>query len=166
MLDVATLLYHICNYCVTRVSQNRTDVKRLCVHFAEKIQFFLKHPAFLSQLNRNKEFENVTVMLHFPSKSAEHNSYRTFLGTFEYVLYCIFLYLYASICIIGFCVHFCGALLCSLLRSIPTESKSERPRSIWHNSSFIKKRKKRPLHKNVQRPLTIQAMLLKYTRVC
>lgn len=49
------------------------------------------------------------------------------------------------------CVPFCVPFLWS---------KSELLCSGWHNSSFIKNTKKRPLHKNVQRPLTIQAMLL------
>ena len=103
----ATLLYHICNSCVTRVSQNRTDVKRFRGCFAERIQIFLNFPALLSQLKRNKRSENVTVVLRFSPKSAKCNRFRTLLGTLECVLFCIFLYLYALICIIEF--------LCTLL---------------------------------------------------
>lgn len=54
------------------------------------------------------------------------------------------------------CVPFCVPFLWS---------KSELLCSTRNNSSFIKNTKKRPLHKNVQRPLTIQAMLLNYARV-
>ena len=78
----ATLSYHIRNSCVTRVSQNHTDVKRFRGCFEEKIQIFLKNSVLLSQLKRNKESENVTVVLHFFSKSAECNRHRTLLGTF------------------------------------------------------------------------------------
>ena len=85
----ATLSYHIRNSCVTRVSQNHTDVKRFRGCFEEKIQIFLKNPALLSQLKRNKQSENVTVVLRFSSKSAECNRHRTLFGTFWCAPVCI-----------------------------------------------------------------------------
>lgn len=101
--SVVSHLQLLCHKSIAK-PHRRQEVMR---SFCRKNTDFLKHPAFLSQLKRNKEFENVTVVLHFPSKSAECNSYRTFLGTFECVLSCIFLYLYALICIMRF--------LCTLL---------------------------------------------------
>ena len=77
-------------------------------------------------------------------------------GAFRFVYHCIYTHRFAYR---GFCVRFCGASLCSLLRSFPVEQIGAAVQWL-HNSSFIKNTKKRPLHKNVQRPLTIQAMLL------
>ena len=63
------------------------------------------------------------------------------------VAYLVSVYVFVALRCVPFCVPFLW-------------SKSELLCSGWHNSSFIKNTKKRPLHKNVQRPLTIQAMLL------
>lgn len=90
---------------------------------------------------------SATVCTHFRERS----------GAFRFAYHCIYMH---SFVYHGFCVRFCGASPCSLLCSYPTESKLEPLCSIRHNSSIIKKHKKRPPHKNVQRPLTIQAMLL------
>lgn len=54
---------------------------------------------------------------------------------------------------------FVAASLCSLLRSFPVEQIGAAVQ--WPAQQLLyKNTKKRPLHKNVQRPLTIQAMLL------
>ena len=87
----------------------------------KKIQIFQKILAFLSQLKRNKESKNVTVVLRFSPKQAKCNSFRTLFGTLRCVSFCISLYLYAPLCISWFLCTFCGASLCSLLRSFPVE---------------------------------------------
>ena len=63
----------------------------------------------------------------------------------------VFVYAFVALRYVPFCIPFLW-------------SKSEPLCSGRHNSSFIKNKKKRPLHKFVQRPLTIQAMLLKYAQ--
>lgn len=122
-----------------------------------KIQIF-KNSRLLSQLKRNKESENVTVVLRFSPKQAKCNSFRTLFGTLRCVSFCILLYLYAPFCISWFLCTFCGASLCSLLRSFPVEQIGAAVQ--WPAQQLLYKNTKRPLHKNVQRPLTIQAMLL------
>lgn len=116
--------------------------------------------AFLSQLKRNKQSESVTVVLHFSPKTSQVQQLpHTFWDTsVRFVLYitvfiCTALHIVVSVYVFVAlrCVPFCVPFLWS---------KSELLCSGWHNSSFIKNTKKRPLHKNVQRPLTIQAMLL------
>lgn len=71
-----------------------------------KIQIFLKILAFLSQLKRNKESENITVVLRFSPKQAKCNSFRTLFGTLRCVSFCILLYLYAPLCISWFLCTF------------------------------------------------------------
>lgn len=89
---------------------------------------------------------SATASAHFPGCSDAHRSvyYRIFI---HYFAYQCFVYAFVALCCVPFCVPFLW-------------SKSELLCSGRHNSSFIKNTKKRPLHKNVQRPLTIQAMLL------
>ena len=77
---------------------------------------------------------SATVSAHFSGHS----------GAFRFAYYCIYMRHFAYC---GFCVRFCSASLCPLLRSFPIESKSELLCSGRHNSSFIKNTKKRPLHK-------------------
>lgn len=56
----------------------------------KKYRFFFKISALLSQLKRNKQSENVTVVLRFSPKSAECNSLCTLSETLECVPVCIF----------------------------------------------------------------------------
>ena len=77
-------------------------------------------------------------------------------GAFRFVYHCIYMHRFAYR---GFCVRFCGASLCSLLRSFPVEQIGAAVQWLAQQLLY-KNTKKRPLHKNVQRPLTIQAMLL------
>ena len=81
-------------------------------------------------------------------------------GAFRFAYRCIYMHIFAYY---SFCVRFCGALLYSLLRSFPMEQNGAAVRRSAEPLLY-KKTKKRPLHKNVQRPLTIQAMLLKYAQ--
>ena len=104
--------------------------------------FFKKILAFLSQLKRNKESKNVTVVLHFSPKQAKCNSFRTLFGTLRcvFVLYitvfiCTALHIVVSVYVFVAlrCVPFCVPFLWS---------KSELLCSGRHNSSFIKNTKK------------------------
>ena len=101
--SVVSHLQLLCHKSITK-PHRRQEVMR---SFCRKNTDFLKHPAFLSQLKRNKEFENVTVVLHFPSKSAECNSYRTF---FWNVRVRFILYIHVFICI-----YLHNRFLCTLL---------------------------------------------------
>ena len=65
----------------------------------------------------------------------------------------------------GFCVRFCGASLCSLLRSFPVEQIGAAVQYPAQQLLDKKHKKEAAAQKNVQRPLTIQAMLLNYARV-
>ena len=130
----------------------------------KKYRFFKIFPLFY----RNSSVTKVPKTLQLCCASRQNKPSATVsahfsghFGAFRFVYYCIYMHCFAYR---GFCVRFCGASLCSLLRSFPVGSKSELPCSMRHSSSFIKSAKKRPLHKNVQRSLTIQAMLLNYTQ--
>ena len=117
----ATLSYHIRNSYVTRVSQSHTDVKRFRGWFAEKIQIFKKSSPFY----RNSSVTKRSKMLQLCCASCQNKPSATasahFLGhfgAFRFVYYCIYMHHFAYR---GFCVRFCGASLCSLLRSFPRE---------------------------------------------
>ena len=147
----------LCNKSITK-PYRRQEVQRLIcgknTDFLKKSSPFYrnssvtKRPKTLQLCCASRQNKpSATVPAHFSGHS----------GAFRFAYYCIYMRHFAYR---GFCVRFCSASLCPLLRSFPIESKSELLCSGRHNSSFIKNTKKRPLHKNVQRPLTIQAMLL------
>ena len=95
-----------------------------------------------------------------PSATAFAHFSRHF-GAFRLVYYCIYMHCFAYH---SFCVRFCGASLCSLLRSFPVEQIGA---AVQYPAQQLlyKKQKRGRRTKNVQRPLTIQAMLLNYARV-
>lgn len=77
-----------------------------------------------------------------PSATAFAHFSRHF-GAFRFVYYCIYIHYFAYR---GFCVRFCGASLCSLLRSFPVEQIGA---AVQYPAQQLlyKKQKKRPLHK-------------------
>ena len=77
-----------------------------------------------------------------PSATAFAHFSRHF-GAFRFVYYCIYIHCFAYR---GFCVRFCGASLCFLLRSFPVEQIGAAVQ--WPAQQLLyKKQKKRPLHK-------------------
>ena len=125
----------------------------------KKYRFFKKFSPFYRNSSVTKSPKTLQLCCasrqNRPSATASAHFLGHF-GAFRFVYHCIYMHRFAYR---GFCVRFVA------LRCVPfcvpfLWSKSELLCSGWHNSSFIKNTKKRPLHKNVQRPLTIQAMLL------
>ena len=134
----------LCNKSITK-PYRRQEVQRLIRR--KNTDFFKKSSPFYrnsSVTKRPKMLQlccvsrqskpSATVPAHFSGHS----------GAFRFAYYCIYMQHFAYR---GFCVRFCSASLCPLLRSFPIESKSELLCSGRHNSSFIKNTKKKPLHK-------------------
>ena len=129
------------------------------VYLQKKYRFFKKYPPFYRNSSVTKSLKTLqlccasrqnqpsaTVCAHFSGHS----------GALCFAYCCIYM---RSFAYQGFCVRFCGASLCSLLRSFPVEQIGA---AVQYPAQQLlyKNTKKRPLHKFVQRPLTIQAMLL------
>ena len=76
---------------------------------------------------------SATVLAHFSGH----------FGAFRFVYCCIYMHRFAYR---GFCVRFCGASLCSLLRSFPVEQIGA---AVQYPAQQLlyKNTKKRPLHK-------------------
>ena len=134
----------LCNKSITK-PYRRQEVQRLICRkntdFLKKSSPFYrnssvtKRPKTLQLCCASRQNKpSATVPAHFSGHS----------GAFRFAYYCIYMRHFAYR---GFCVRFCSASLCPLLRSFPIESKSELLCSGRHNSSFIKNTKKRPLHK-------------------
>lgn len=125
----------------------------------KKYRFFKKFSPFYRNSSVTKSPKTLQLCCasrqNKPSTTASAHFLGHF-GAFRFVYYCIYMHRFAYR---GFCVRFCGASLCSLLRSFPVEQIGAAVQ--WPAQQLLyKNTKKRPLHKNVQRPLTIQAMLL------
>lgn len=128
----------------------------------KKYRFFKKFSPFYRNSSVTKSPKTLQLCCasrqNKPSATASAHFLGHF-GAFRFVYHCIYMHHFAYR---GFCVRFCGASLCSLLRSFPVEQigaavQWPAQQLLYKN---IKSTKRRPLHKNVQRPLTIQAMLL------
>ena len=163
MLDVATRLQLCRITSATLVSQEYHKTiqtsRGLEVDLQKKYRFFKKFSPFYRNSSVTKSPKTLQLCCasrqNKPSATASAHFLGHF-GAFRFVYYCIYMHRFAYR---GFCVRFCGASLCSLLRSFPVEQIGAAVQ--WPAQQLLyKNTKKRPLHKNVQRPLTIQAMLL------
>lgn len=112
----------------------------------KKYRFFKKFLPFY----RNSSVTNSPKTLQLccasrqnkPSATAFTHFSRHF-GAFRFVYHCIYMHFFAYH---GFCVRFCGAPLCSLLRPFPVEQIGAAVQ--WPAQQLLyKKQKKRPLHK-------------------
>ena len=125
----------------------------------KKYRFFKKFSPFYRNSSVTKSPKTLQLCCASRQNKPSATASAHFLGHFvRFVLYitvfiCTALHIVVSVYVFVAlrCVPFCVPFLWS---------KSELLCSGRHNSSFIKSTKRRPLHKNVQRPLTIQAMLL------
>ena len=125
MLDVATHLQLCRITSATLVSQEyhktiQTSRGSEAV-LKKKYRFFKKIPPFY----RNSSVTNNPKTLQLCCASRQNKPSATasahFLGhfgAFRFVYHCIYMHCFAYR---GFCVRFCGASLCSLLRSFPVE---------------------------------------------
>ena len=164
MLDVATRLQLCRITSATLVSQEyhktiQTSRGSEAV-LQKKYRYFKNSPHFY----RNPSVTNSPKTLQLCCASSQNQPSVTdsahFWGhssAFCFVYFCIYMYLYALICIIGF--------LCTLLwrhtvfPSLLLSHGKQIGAAVQYPAQQLH-HKKRPLHKNVQRPLTIQAMLL------
>lgn len=146
MLDVATHLQLCRITSATLVSQEYHKTiqtsRGLELDLQKKYRFFKKFSPFYRNSSVTKSPKTLQLCCasrqNKPSATASAHFLGHF-GAFRFVYHCIYMHRFAYR---GFCVRFCGASLCSLLRSFSMESKLELLCSVRHNSSIIKKHKK------------------------
>ena len=168
MLDVATHLQLCRITSATLVSQEyhktiQTSRGSEAV-LQKKYRFFKKSPPFYRNSSVTSSPKTLQLCCASPQNQPSATGIVHFLGrsgAFRFEYYSIYIHLFAYQSF----VYAFVPLRCITFSAPFLWSKSELLCSGRHNSSFIKNTKKRPLHKNVQRPLTIQAMLLNYARV-
>ena len=168
MLDVATCLQLCRITSATLVSQEYHKTIQTSrgseANLQKKYRIFKNFPSFYrnSSVTKSPKTLQLCCASHQNQPSATGSAHFSgHLSALCFVYFCIYM---RSFAYQGFCVRFCGASLCSLLRSFPVEQFEAAVQCPAQQLLYKEAQKKRPLHKNVQRPLTIQAMLLKYAQ--
>lgn len=164
MLDAATHLQLCCITSATLVSQEyhktiQTSRGSEAV-LQKKYRFFLKIPAFYRNSIVTNNPKTLQLCCASPQNQPSATGLAHFLGrsgALRFAYYSIYIHLFAYQSFVYAFVP---------LRSIPFSAPSPW-KANWSccavsgtTAPSLKNTKKRPLHKNVQRPLTIQAMLL------
>ena len=164
MLDFATCLQLCCITSATLVSQeyhkNAQTSRGLEAICRKNTDFFKDFPPFY----RNSSVTSIPKTLQLCCASPQNQPSATGIahfwgrsGALRFAYYSIYIHLYAYQSFV-----YAFVPLCSIPFSAPFPWKAN-----WSccavsgtTAPSLKSTKKRPLHKNVQRPLTIQAMLL------
>ena len=168
MLYAATCLQLCCITSATLMSQEYHKTIQTSrgseAILQKKYRYFKNFPPFYRNSSVTKSPKTLQLCCASRQNQPSATGSAHFSGrsvAFRFVYLCIYM---RSFAYQSFCVRFCGALLCSLLRSFPVERFEAAVQCPAPQLLYKKAQQKRPLHKNVQRPLTIQAMLLKYAQ--
>mgnify|MGYP004481247895 CR=1 FL=1 len=112
----------------------------------KKYRFFKKFSLFYRNSSVTKSPNTLQLCCVSRQSKPSATAFAHFLGhfgAFRFVYHCIYMHCFAYH---SFCVRFCGASLCSLLRSFPVEQIGAAVQ--WPAQQLLyKKQKKRPLHK-------------------